>query len=78
MASKRPIVASDIASIRSVVSEREVTFVEPDAPQALVNAFEEIKSHPELYSAKTEAAYERVRTHTWEKRAERILEKLTV
>ena len=78
MASKRPIVASDIASIRSVVSKREVTFVEPDAPQALASAFEEIKLHPELYSAKTEAAYERVRTHTWEKRAERILEKLTV
>ena len=78
MASRRPIVASNLASVREIVSEKEVVFVDPDDPQILASAFEEIKLHPELYIAKTEAAYERVRTHTWEKRAERILAKLTV
>lgn len=73
MASGRPIIASDIPSIKAVVTPAEVTFVTPDDSEALAAAILAIEQNQEGYTAKAHKAKEKVLHHTWEKRIERIL-----
>lgn len=68
LASGKPIVASDIPSIREVVSEREVTFARPDDGRDLARAIlEALKDH-----SKTVAAQALARSCSWESRASAI------
>ena len=73
MASKRPIIASDIPSIREIVDEKSTIFVRPDDAEILAQAIKDTISLPassvEAFSAE---AFSRVALHTWDKRAERI------
>lgn len=73
MASGTPIVASDIPSIREIVSEREVCFVEPDSPQALAKGIKKVLNNPEKAKKIAEHTKEVVKKYTWQKRAETIL-----
>lgn len=77
MASGRPIIASDLPSIRSVVSEREVFFVPPDNPEVLRSQILHVHGHKAECGQKTKNALETVSYHTWEKRATRIVQALT-
>ncbi|MBI4121183.1 MAG: glycosyltransferase family 4 protein [Parcubacteria group bacterium] len=73
MASGSPIVASDMPSIRAVVSEGEVHFVPPDEPEALLKGIEHVLVKPEESKAIASKALELSRLYTWDKRAEKIL-----
>jgi glycosyltransferase involved in cell wall biosynthesis len=72
MASYRPIVASNLPSVREIVSDDSAILVMPDDPQALARgikaAFDENKM-----KSKIAKAHEIVTEHTWEKRASRVL-----
>lgn len=73
MASARPIVASDLPSIREVLTDEEAYFAAPDDP---VSFAEKIKSAFENYgTAKEKAvkALEKVKNYQWKNRAETIL-----
>ncbi|MDO8564856.1 MAG: glycosyltransferase [bacterium] len=72
MASGVPIVASDLPSLREVLSEREAIFFTPDDPQSSVSAVMQALA-PEAV-VRAEAATSKVRECTWDKRAQRILE----
>lgn len=72
MASGKPIVVSDLPSIREVVSEQEAFLVEPDNPQALADGIAQALSSLDA-SARAAAARAKVVEYTWDKRAERIL-----
>jgi glycosyltransferase involved in cell wall biosynthesis len=73
MASGVPIVASSIPSIMEIVSEKEVTFFEPDNKESLkdkiVRVLQDIEGMREL----TTNARNKVQNYTWEKRAKKII-----
>jgi glycosyltransferase involved in cell wall biosynthesis len=73
MASGRPIVASDLPSIREVLGhERNALLVPPGNPQALTAAVRRLKDDRGLGAALAARAREDVSEYTWEKRAERL------
>lgn len=73
MASGRPIIASDLPSIREVVDETVVHFFEPDSPEDLAAKMEEVMKNSESALAKAQNAKEAVKRYTWEARAASIL-----
>lgn len=73
MASGRPIVASDLSSLREVLDEETAYFFEPDNPESLAQTIEYVVAHPKEAQKKAEAALVKVKDYTWKKRAEKIL-----
>ena len=73
MASGRPIVASDLPSIREVLDERTAILVHPDDPAALAAGIREALTDSARAAVLTKAASEKVRHYTWENRAAGIL-----
>jgi GxxExxY protein len=78
MASKRPIVASDLPSIREILNENNSILVEPDNLQALANGIKKILQNPEIADKISNQAFQDVQQYTWEKRAKKILEFLKI
>jgi glycosyltransferase involved in cell wall biosynthesis len=77
MAARRPIVASDLPSLREVLEhERNALLVPPGDPNALALAIQRLLDDPELGERIANAAFEQVREWTWERRARKILEML--
>lgn len=73
MAARRPIVASDLPSIREILNESTATFFTPDNGHSLTNALNMVFMHAEESAQKADRAFELVKEYTWHKRAERIL-----
>jgi glycosyltransferase involved in cell wall biosynthesis len=73
MASGRPIVASDLPSLREILRDGEnALLVQPGNPQALVAAIVRIKDDPALGTRLARQALVDVRQFTWARRAERL------
>jgi glycosyltransferase involved in cell wall biosynthesis len=73
MASGRPIVASDLPSLREVLRDGEnALLVEPGNPQALTAGIQRIKNDAALGRRLAEQAMQDVRQFTWARRAERL------
>ncbi len=69
LASGKPIVASDIPSIRDIVSEKEVFFAKPDDGESFARVITEaLKGDLEKIEAARAFAWQ----HSWESRAEHI------
>ncbi len=73
MASGTPIIASDLPSIREIVSEKEVLFFEPDNAHNLADKIKYAFEHEDEMHRKAEFAKQKVQNYTWSKRAESIL-----
>ena len=73
MASKRPIVASDLPSIREILNEENAVLVEPNNPEALAEGIKKILQNPELADKISKQAFRDVQNYTWQKRAQKIL-----
>jgi len=74
MASGRPIVASDLPSLREALTHGEnAWFVAPDNPAALAAGISAILDDPARAGAMAERARKSVQGHTWTVRAERIV-----
>lgn len=73
MASGRPIVASDIPSIREIVNEKSALLVPPDDATSLAAALTILFADPRKGEALAEQALKDVSKHTWTQRAARIL-----
>lgn len=73
MASRRPIIATDIPSIREILNNKNALIVEADNPekmkQVIVESFRSTSVGYEL----AEKAFADVSNHTWHKRANRII-----
>lgn len=76
MASGKPIVASDLPSIREIVDEHSAFLVRPDDARALAQGIVQVLNDAERARALGERAQELVRQHDWSTRAERIAEHL--
>lgn len=72
MASGRPIVASDLPSIREILNEENAVFFEPDNSQSLADAIKKVLSDNELVNKISQQALSDVQDYSWKKRAERI------
>ena len=73
MASGRPIISSDLPSIREALNEGNCLFCQPDNPIDLAKKIEMILADPGLAERISQRAYQDVKLYTWEKRAENIL-----
>ena len=74
MGAQRPIVASDLPSLREVLCHRKNAYlVQPDDPKALAEGIIAIVDDKGISSAMTKAAYQDVQKYTWDIRAENIL-----
>jgi len=74
MAAGRPIVASDIPSIREVLNEDNSLLVPPDHAQRLGQAFNLLLTDQKLAEKISNNAYQQVKKYTWERRIKSILE----
>lgn len=72
MAAKRPIIASDLPTIREVLDEITAIIVPPGDSSALATALENVRSNPDGSIA--QKAYEKViARYSWQKRTELVL-----
>lgn len=74
MASQRPIIASDIPSIREIANKDMTYFVEPDNPKKLSESIELLVEDIDLQNKLSKNAYNKVVNQTWDKRAKTITE----
>ena len=74
MASKRPIVASSLLSLREVLNNKNAILVEPDSPQSLAKGIQKVLDNPELAKRISNQAHKNVQKYTWDKRTKRILD----
>lgn len=74
MATDRPIVATDLHSIREIVSEKESVFVRPDDAKALAKGIKTVMTNESFAKEISENALKKVRNFSWEKRAQAITE----
>jgi glycosyltransferase involved in cell wall biosynthesis len=72
MASGKPIVASDVPSVRSVLSEDSAFFVSPDSPEALAEGISQALASSDALG-RGKRAQELAMSYTWEARAKKIL-----
>lgn len=74
MASGRPIVATDIPSIREILNEKNSVIVLPDNAESLAGGILEILRNENHAKLITTEAYRQIGFFTWDKRAKRILD----
>ncbi len=74
MASKKPIVATDIPSIREILNNTNAVIVSADDPKAMVLGITEVLKNKEHAQKIVNQAYNDVAIHTWRKRAQRVLD----
>ncbi len=72
MASGRPIIASDLPSIREVVHDTSAAFVTPDDPRALATMIVELVRNPQKGELLAVQAKKDVEAYSWENRAKKI------
>ena len=73
MASKKPIVATDLPTIREILNEENAVLVKPNDLKALAEGIRRVLEDEEFAKKIAEKAYEDVKQYTWEKRADGIL-----
>ncbi|MDP2910215.1 MAG: glycosyltransferase family 4 protein [bacterium] len=74
MASGRPIVASDLPSLREILDPANSVLVKPDDPIALSEGIKKIFSDNKFAENISKEALDKVQNYSWLKRAERIIE----
>jgi len=73
IASKVPVIASDLPRMRDIASEDEVTFFQPDNSNDLLEKIAAVFDNYEQARSKALKAYEKAKNLTWDKRAEKIV-----
>lgn len=76
MASRVPIVASDLPSIREVLDNSSAVFVNPDDPQDLLKGVESVLGGAVNADIITKNAFAKVQGYTWVSRVNEILKSL--
>jgi len=75
MAANRPIIASDLPSLREIMNEKNAIFFTPDNSDSLAGAIKKVLSDPVMAKNISEQAFQGVQAYTWQKRAIMIIEK---
>jgi glycosyltransferase involved in cell wall biosynthesis len=74
MSSKKPIVASDIPSIREVLNNSNAILIKADDSKALYEGIKRAVKDKQLIKKITVQAYKDIQNYTWEKRAKKLLD----
>lgn len=74
MAADRPLITSDLPTVRDVLSEKTAVFHEPGSTKSFAEALEWVAAHPDEAKARSAAAAALVKRHTWQERMARILD----
>ena len=74
MASGRPIVASDLPSLREILNDENALFAHPDDAEDLKRGIEKLLKDEAMARTLAENAQNDVKKYTWEKRADLMLE----
>ncbi|MBU1164148.1 glycosyltransferase [Patescibacteria group bacterium] len=73
MAAKKPVVASDLQSIREILDTDNSVLVKSDDPKALSDGIKKLLNDKNLVNSIVSHAYLDVKEYTWQKRAKNIL-----
>ena len=73
LAAGRPIVASDLPSLREILNETNCVFFKPDDPADLARAIKEILANPTRALSLAQQAQIDAKKYTWSHRADKIL-----
>ena len=73
MVARKPIVVSDLPSIREVLNEKNAILVKPNDPKALAKGIRTALDSPGFMKRIAEQAFQDAQRYTWDKRAEKIL-----
>ncbi|MES2314816.1 MAG: glycosyltransferase family 4 protein [Patescibacteria group bacterium] len=74
MASSQPIVASDLPSLREVLTEKNCTFFEADNAESLAGTIKKVLVDAQSAGILAEQALIDVQEYTWQKRAQKIID----
>jgi glycosyltransferase involved in cell wall biosynthesis len=74
MASKRPIIATDLPSVKEVLNNGNAIIVRPDNSEDLADGIKKVLEEENLVNKITEQAFRDAGQYTWERRVERILD----
>lgn len=74
MASQRPIVASDLPSIREVLNENNSVLVKPDNPKALAEGINSVLKKPDFSANISAKAWNDVQKYDWTERGKKIVD----
>jgi glycosyltransferase involved in cell wall biosynthesis len=74
MASGKPIIASDLPSMREVLNENNCTFFFPGDPTSLARAVQTVLDDPSAAQSKASQSLADVQRYSWKKRARAIVE----
>lgn len=73
MASKRPIIASNLPSIKEVVSSKDVLYFTPDDYKSLLYNVRKLLKSVNLQKLLAKNSYDKVKDYTWESRTKKIM-----
>lgn len=73
MAAERPIIATDLPSVREVLTEKNALLVPPDDTEAMARGVLQLIAEPDFAAGIARQAHADVQEHTWQCRAECIL-----
>lgn len=74
MASKRPIVASDLPSLREVLNESMAVFFNPDDPSSLAKAIKQLSTSKKKMERLAQRAFFEVQKYSWRARTQKIID----
>lgn len=77
MAARRPIIASDLPSLREILNEKNCLFFEPDNPESLTQGIIELIKNPMKGMRISQNAYNDVKKYSWINRSKNILQFIT-
>jgi glycosyltransferase involved in cell wall biosynthesis len=77
MASNRPIICSDLPSMREIVSEKDVLFFESDSVKDLTNSINKLAKNSKLQKDLAKSCFKKVKDYTWDNRAQEILKSIS-
>lgn len=73
MAARRPIIASNLPSIREILNDSNAIFAEADNPDSFSEAIKKILQNKELSAKIADKAYQDAQNYTWDTRAQKIV-----
>ncbi len=73
MASRRPVVASNLPSITEILNENNAVLVEPDNVKSMTNAIKKLFEDKSFSNKIADKAFKDVKKYTWHKRAQDIV-----
>ena len=74
MASGRPIVASDLPSLREVLTEKEALFFKPNDAEDLTRAIKKVLENASFAEELSQNALKKVQNYTWQNRAHHAID----